>query len=246
MNDIVGDTSGRDKTAGPPGRARRRFPLDRLFGVSEEVGFFIRAAAFGLGATLLYWFMTYEIAGTILLGAVGVGAAAMAAVMGVMGPRQSGRFLDIAPRDPAEAQPVDGPFGDDTGLAPTPTLAPLEIAFGAMLLTMSLPFGPWMAIAAIVPLAAGCIAWLTAAEEDSRLPRAAELLAQRAIDAEVAARRAQAEARPLEPMAHRERPWWRQAAEFLQAAIVTAVVGAVLAALPRRGGLPLPGGRRRR
>lgn len=246
MNDITGGMSGRDETAGPPGRARRRFPLDRIFGVSEEVGFFIRAAAFGLGATILYWFMTYEIAGTILLGAVGVGGAAMAAVLGLAGPRQSGRFLDVAPRDAAEAQPVDGPFGDDTGLAPTPTLAPLEIAFGAMLLIMSLPFGPWMAIASVVPLAAGCIAWLTAAEEDSRLPRAAELLAQRAIDAEVAARRAEAESVPLEPMAHHARPWWRAVAEFAQVAVVTTLVGAVLTALPRRVGLPFPSARRRR
>jgi hypothetical protein len=130
----------------------------------EEIVFFLRSAADALVVAVIYWFLTYEVAGTILLGGFGVASAALVGLLlwkrpdrprGAAAP--SSAAVDLAP---------DGPFGDESGAVPTPTMAPLQVAFGLAVLVLAVPFGPAMAIAAIVPLVAGALGWLRAVESE--------------------------------------------------------------------------------
>ncbi|HXG40643.1 MAG TPA: hypothetical protein VNJ28_06840, partial [Candidatus Limnocylindrales bacterium] len=54
-------------------------PLERIWnappGRPEETRLFVRLAAYGLGIGLIYWFVSYETAGTVLLVGFGLGAA---------------------------------------------------------------------------------------------------------------------------------------------------------------------------
>ena len=57
-------------------------PLDRILGEPEEVTFFARSAIYGIGAAAIYWFMTSEAVGTVLLGALGVASGLLALILG--------------------------------------------------------------------------------------------------------------------------------------------------------------------
>jgi hypothetical protein len=142
----------------------RQLPPDVILGVPEEVGFFVRAALYGVITTTVYWFMTYEIAGTVLLGAFGGASLVIALYLRRRLPRRRPRAATASSAKP----PTEGPFGDDPGFAPNPILAPLEIGFGITLALFAVPFGIWMAVAAVVPIAAGSIAWLDAITDEQR------------------------------------------------------------------------------
>src|SRR5207244_830823 len=110
--------------------------LRRLSGLPEEVLFFARSAAYGLFIGAAYWFLTYEPAGATLL--VGFGGAS--AVLGLI--------LAVRRRLTAAVGALgdtDGPFGDESGRIPAPTLAPLQLGFGLALAGLAIPFGVWMA-----------------------------------------------------------------------------------------------------
>jgi hypothetical protein len=135
--------------------ARERLPLDRILGRPEEVTFFARSAIYGIGTAVIYWFMTYEPVGTVLLGAFGGASAALSVILG----RRTGRFAAPVARGFARPPTADWPFGDDPGIAPTPTLAPLQVGFGALLAALTIPFGPAMLLVAVIPIIAGALSW---------------------------------------------------------------------------------------
>ena len=121
----------------------------------EEVVFFARSAAYALVVAVIYWILTHEVAGTILLGGFGVASTVLV-----------GLLLWKRRRRPAPATAPDGPFGDESGAVPAPTLAPLQFGFGLAVLLLTVPFGPAMALASIVPLVAGGIGWLREVEAE--------------------------------------------------------------------------------
>jgi hypothetical protein len=123
----------------------------------EEIAFFARSAAYALVVAVIYWFLTYETAGTVLLGGFGLASAVLV-----------GLLLWKRPRRPAAATAADGPYGDESGAVPAPTLAPLQVGFGLAVLVLTVPFGPAMAIASIVPLVLGGLGWLRAVETEPR------------------------------------------------------------------------------
>src|SRR6478672_2229052 len=91
--------------------------------LGPEVTLFARMATFGIVVGAVYWFLTYEVAGTVLLSAFGL-ASALAAVAVFVGRRFAGRRAragDATAQSPAaaEAEPV-----------PRPGWAPLGIALG--------------------------------------------------------------------------------------------------------------------
>jgi hypothetical protein len=133
-------------------------PLRRASGLPEEVLFFARSAAYGLLIGVVYWILTGEPAGTTLLLGFGGASAALALILALR--RRRTAALD--------GQPADGPFGDETGRIPAPTLAPLQLGFGLALAGLAIPFGIWMAIASIVPILAGSLGWLRGAEREWR------------------------------------------------------------------------------
>jgi hypothetical protein len=123
----------------------------------EEIAFFLRSAVYALAVAIVYWFITYETAGTVLLGGFGVAALVLTLALVWRRPGR-GSADELAER----------PFTDESGAVPVPTYAPLEVGAGLTLLVLTVPFGPAMALAAVVPLAAGALGWLRAVEAEPR------------------------------------------------------------------------------
>jgi hypothetical protein len=127
--------------------------IARLRGLSEEVAFFARSAVFGLAIATIYWFVSYEPAGTTLLGLFGV-ASAFAAIA-----------LFRRQRRPTGG-PEQGPFADESGRIPSETFAPLQVGFGLALAALGLVFGAWLILAAVLPIALGSLGWLASARAE--------------------------------------------------------------------------------
>src|SRR4051794_12472466 len=121
----------------------------------EELRFMLRSAAYCVFVGLVYWFVSYEAAGTILLLGVGLAAAVMFGAL-LLEWRRSGHRLSGSPVRWALLAPADAESGttDDSGRLPRPSLGPLSAAVGVALVALSLVFGIWMAVAGIVPLLA--------------------------------------------------------------------------------------------
>jgi hypothetical protein len=127
----------------------------------EELRFMLRSAFYSTFVGVAYWLLTREPAGTVLLLFAGASAAVMFGAL-LYGWRRSGHRLSGPPWRWALLPPAEEESGttDESGRLPRPTLAPLAGAVGIALLALSLVFGIWMALAAIVPLLAGLRLWL--------------------------------------------------------------------------------------
>lgn len=126
----------------------------------EEVSFFGRSAVFALVLAGVYWFVSYEWAGTVLLFVFGLGSVLATLLLGRSVP---GRDADAH----AAVRP-DGPFGDESGPIPNPTLAPIVFGIGLAIAALGLAFGPWLLLAAVMPLVLGATSWLGAANAEWR------------------------------------------------------------------------------
>jgi hypothetical protein len=109
------------------------------------------SAGFGFVVGTVYWFLTYESAGTALLIGFGAGSAVAALLMRrTVKEAAEGHGVDIAPR------PGWGPFGIGAGVG----------AVG-----LGLAFGPWLVLLGMVILTASGVSWLATAVSDyDRLP----------------------------------------------------------------------------
>jgi Cytochrome c oxidase subunit IV len=128
----------------------------------EEVRFFGRLSIYALVVGVVYWVISYEYAGTVLL--IGFGIATGAAFLVLRGSRQrpdAGEHADGA----IEREP-DGPFGDESGPVPTRSAAPLAVGFGLAVIGLAGAFGPWFLLAGAVPLLLGAADWLHAANHE--------------------------------------------------------------------------------
>lgn len=146
----------------------------RLPGLDEpqETRVFLLMAAFGIGIGVIYWFLAYEVAGTILLLAFGV-ASGLIAVRLVADPAAAvvrGRAHDrpTATEDAPAAGTgeIDRPFADETGRLPAPTIAPFALGLGIATAATSIVFGPAPLIVGLLPTAWGAWSWLTSAREE--------------------------------------------------------------------------------
>ena len=170
--------------------------LRRVLGLDEpqETRFFLFIAAWAIGAGLVYWLVSYEIAGTALL--LGVGLACGLVVMRLVFVRRAGDVrrraraeaeaaaeeglasTAQAGRDDARSVPregqgggtagVDRPFGDESGLLPDPTIAPFAIGLGIALCSLGLIFGPAPVLVGLLPFGWGALLWLGAARAEFR------------------------------------------------------------------------------
>ncbi|MFL5680743.1 MAG: hypothetical protein ACJ77B_09095 [Chloroflexota bacterium] len=162
----------------------------------QEARFFALLSAFGLIVAVVYWFVSYETAGTVLLVGFGLATGVMALRL-ILDP--SSRFVRRRARDDDAAEregpgggtgDVDRPFLDEAGRLPDETIAPFAVGLGVALAATALIFGAAPAIVGLLPFLWGAWAWLSGAD--------AELEAQELSDDRVAA------AAP--PVARRERP----------------------------------------
>jgi hypothetical protein len=139
----------------------------------QETRFFVFVGGFGIVLSTIYWLLTREIAGTVLLAGFGLGAA----LIGV-------GLLRARPPIPASAAPaspdadpgadvagggtggIDTPFADESGRLPGDTLAPLALGAGLALALTAVVFGPWLLVAGLAPLAWGAWTWLSGARDE--------------------------------------------------------------------------------
>ena len=134
--------------------------------IPEEVAFFARSAVFAIVLAAIYWYVSYEWAGTVLLFLFGVGSAGAALVLGRAASGRGGRVGDD--ERAGDTTRPDGPFGDESAPIPNPTFAPIVFGTGLAIAALSLAFGPWMLLAAIMPLVLGATSWLGSANAEWR------------------------------------------------------------------------------
>ena len=143
-----------------PDRMRRR--AERA-GPGGEVALFARMAGFGLIVGALYWFLTYETAGTVMLSAFGL-ASAVAGIAIALGRR-------AAARAPERPDPAETHVGVDVEPVPAPGWVPLGLAIGLGGLGLGAAFGPWLAIAGLIVTLISAKSWLTTAMRETTASR---------------------------------------------------------------------------
>ena len=137
----------------------------------EEVRFFGRLGAWGVVVGGGYWLLTRETTGAVVLIGFGIGTGFLA-LMFALDVRRTGRgrvderpwrWVGLPSRETDE-----GPFADEEARFPAATSAPLLFSIGVALATLGLAFGPWLYLAATLPLLAGGRAWLRGAMAEYR------------------------------------------------------------------------------
>jgi Flp pilus assembly protein TadB len=127
----------------------------------EEMRFLMRSAAYSLFVGVVYWLLTYEAGGTVLLIGAGVVAAFLFSMIWFE-LRRSGRRLEgpawrwaLLPASDAESH-----LTDESGRLPRSSYAPLSAGAGVALIGLGLVFGAAIAAAGFVPLVAGLYSWV--------------------------------------------------------------------------------------
>lgn len=147
---------------------------------AQETRVFVFMAVFGVVVAAIYWFVSYEAAGTALLAgfglATGIIGARLAADPASRRLRQSaarktrepGAVPSLPDRDvPAGGEGgIDRPFLDESGRLPDETIAPFAVGIGLAVAATGLIFGPAPVIVGFLPLAWGAWSWLTAAGDE--------------------------------------------------------------------------------
>jgi hypothetical protein len=125
-----------------------------------EALFFESIGVFGLAIATVYWLVSYETAGTVLLTMFGLvtGGAGV-----VLARAASEATRDIPPGEAISPMPgptVDSPFRDDALRLPAPTLAPFAMGLGIAVAALGLVFGPAPVIVGILPIVWAGLTWL--------------------------------------------------------------------------------------
>ena len=125
-----------------------------------EARVFQGIAAAALVVAVVYWFVSYEAAGTLLLAGFAVASGVIGLLLANAGSDWRASASGIRPRDP------ERPFLDERGRIPSPTLAPFAVGIGAAIALLSLVFGPAPLLVGILPLAWGAADWLRRASAE--------------------------------------------------------------------------------
>ncbi|HEV7810691.1 MAG TPA: cytochrome c oxidase subunit 4 [Candidatus Limnocylindrales bacterium] len=158
-DDHVNDSP--DLTPGPRVDPQHGGPDEAETGFTAEAKLFARMSAFGLVIGVVYWLLTYEAAGSVMLTTFGLasGIAALAIVVGSRGQRRPGR--------PAAEGPVGASREGLEEPVPRPGWAPLGIAIGVGGVALAGPFGPWLAIAGLFFAIRSAKSWLDASMQET-------------------------------------------------------------------------------
>ena len=139
--------------------------------MAEEFRFFLRTAVWVVIAGVVYWLLSYELSGTILLGAlllailafVGVGLALAQARPLAEG---SGPLAWLN-RVIGFHEGADAPAPLEAGaeLVPLSSSSPIISAAAIILIGLGLIFGAWLIVPGVVLLLIGGVRWLTQLDE---------------------------------------------------------------------------------
>lgn len=97
--------------------------------------YFIALAGFGFGFGTLYWFLTHERAGSILLWSLGLTALVIAAWV-----IRRRAFDGIGPQDAEDASPKDG-AGESVGSFPEASIWPVFLVLGVIVTGVAVVYG---------------------------------------------------------------------------------------------------------
>ncbi|MBC5825987.1 MAG: cytochrome c oxidase subunit 4 [Candidatus Eremiobacteraeota bacterium] len=102
---------------------------------------FLSSAAFGAAIASIYWYVSHETVGTMLLALIGVALLFVAAYifLTVRGDRRQ------VAADAADAQPQDA-AGEIIGPLPAESVWPIMLAIGVVLALDGLVYGVWLAV----------------------------------------------------------------------------------------------------
>ena len=177
--------------------------IRRLLGLNEpqETRVFLFVAAFGIVIGIIYWFVSYEVAGTVLLLAFGVANGALAlALVRAPGARLVRRRASDSEGAPAVAPDrqdigggagtgdVDRPFLDELGRLPGESFAPFAVGLGAATAATGLIFGPAPVVVGLLPFLWGAVSWLRGAGAELDAVEADDLAVLRATSGRQVAR----------------------------------------------------------
>jgi hypothetical protein len=140
--------------------------------MAEELRFFIRVALYLIVADTIYWFATYEWAGSVLMGTLALGAIFFAIAAGVTArglrsapaPEPLGGGL-IGGLDRAlgfhEPPREDGPLDIEDEPIPPSSIWPLVASVGGLLLALGLVYGAWFWLPGASVVLLSMWGWLT-------------------------------------------------------------------------------------
>ncbi|MGZ6140532.1 MAG: aa3-type cytochrome oxidase subunit IV [Myxococcaceae bacterium] len=144
--------------------------------MAEELRFFLRTAGYSAVIGAAYWFISYEVAGSVMLAfvvfatglVVGLFLFAVRATRGELDPGTGGpmqragtaiaRLVGFSePRGPAGQQPIAA------GLEPLPpaSIWPLVAGAAATMIGLGLVYGPWLSLPGVVVAGFAVWGWLT-------------------------------------------------------------------------------------
>lgn len=110
--------------------------------MTEEGRVFLRTAIYALGVAAVYWFVSYEVTGTVMLVVLGIAAAALTTML----PGTGGRATPVELAKDLATFGEHGTPAFELEAAPLPTLSlmPLFVAGGVVGVAMGLVFGAWL------------------------------------------------------------------------------------------------------
>ena len=120
---------------------------------------FLGAAGFFTVTATVYWFVSYEDAGTTMLGASVPAFAFVGLWLWFQARKQRPR-----PEDDGDATPADG--AEDLGYFPASSAWPFVLSAGAVILANGMVFGPAIAVIGLLLIAAGVFGY--ARESDTK------------------------------------------------------------------------------
>ena len=127
----------------------------------QETRFFLLIWGWAGALGIVYWFVSHEVAGTVLLAGLALASGTISV------------FLIRARRQLKRPRAADGatigadrPFGDETGRLPDPTLAPFAVGLGIALMVLGPVFGLAPVAVGVVSLLSGASMWFRAARDE--------------------------------------------------------------------------------
>jgi hypothetical protein len=142
----------------------------------QETRFFLLIAGWAGALGIIYWFVSYEVAGTALLAGLALASGLVSAWLirerrlAAQRKRDESATPDIS-TDRTDASGggtagVDRPFLDESGPLPEPTLAPFAVGLGIALVVLGPVFGLAPVAVGAVSFVWGASLWLRAARDE--------------------------------------------------------------------------------